>query len=93
MPKPQRTRVKSTVVTNAPTAAELRKTRADGTSQNSIMNATKRTTIGKILKMMSCLKSTRRYLFFSSMLVVVKERPISSGPQKNSMVKAMIFGR
>src|SRR5258705_4502768 len=93
MPKPKRTRVKSSVVTAAPTAAVRKRTWVEGTSQKSIVKAMKSTTIGTIVKMRSDRKRTRRYLLRSRELVVVNERPISSGPQKKSIVKAMIFCR
>ena len=89
MPKPQRTSENNIVVTAAPTTAALNWTFVAGTSQNSIVNAMNRITIGAITNTMSCLNSVCRYGLRCSDLFVVKERPISSGPQKNNIVNAM----
>jgi len=49
--------------------------------------------MGAAMKIRSPRKRKRRKRFRSSMAVVVNDSVISSGPQKKSMVKAMILER
>ncbi len=58
-----------------------------------MVKAMKRTTTGAMRKIRSLWKKTCRKRLRSSMAVVVNDNPTSSGPQKKSMVKAMIFWR